>query len=759
VQSGWTVDLVDDTGKVEQTAVSDATGSYLFPQVPTGTFTLRELPPAGWRQTSPFVSNPSFDNGYAFNADNVGNPPSAIATGDFNHDGFADIAIAYSSDKTVKVWWGSGANTGAPFTGPTSFTGGTSNVAKLLALDFRGTGNTDLVVIDKNGNGWLLQNTGSTTLSSVFTGQSSPWWNFLGSSTSVSGFATGDFNKDGKDDIAFTFSGPMFPGTAIVFGPNKSFAIYYTPFGGDLVAGDVNGDGNLDLVESQAASIGIAYGDGKGGFPNIVSFPSGGVLDDKQQYGQISLGDINGDGRLDILFASNLLGANSVEGFTQDASGNFAVDLSTYFATFTGASGNTVRQIFRDFDGDLRPDIFVAPNSDNNVHPQAGYLQSDTLGASPYLADSIAFPISTAGPPSSVVDVSDMIPMDSNNDGMLDFVTFDQSLKEFTLYRNTAKPNATGITLFVDANVDSFLNQNFDNGQIAPVYGSVYDDANFNGVQDGGETRRSGVRVYLDRNNNYTFDPATEPSTLTDELGTYAFNNLPSGQYEVRVALPPGLMATGGSQRLSVLNGLPLEQRAHNFGVVPALINPLTPVTLKNKQDYSFTVQRTAFGARRPVTFSLLSGAPEFASIDPITGLFTWDPRKPVKKGAYDIFVQVTDLLRPGVVQVERLTITIRNGKRRHEKSHPRRFADSLLNQLHRMNIRRVERGQRPLGMKDLRVPELHGTDDETFKLAASHGFIDYAAIRRDLDGALAGKIPAVAVARVRWGIPSAATH
>jgi hypothetical protein len=660
VKSGWNVNLIDDTGKIIASATSGSDGTYVFPKVPTGEFTLRETPPAGWRQTSPFVSNPSFASPW-FEDLHLGGVASAFAVADFDRDGFTDVAVAYNNSQ-VRVWWGTGSSTGEPFSSPTTFNGGTSSdIAKLLTLDFRGTGRKDLIVIDTHGNGYLLQNTGSSSRSTLFSAQSGAAWT-LGASTLQGGFAVGDFTKDGKDDVAITYTNNGTAQTVVIFGPGTSRQFIPGLTGTDLAAADINGDGDLDLIAIASPKIIVAYDFGSGNFPHLDTIPASGTFEDMRSNSKLSIADINRDGRLDIAFSGTFSNQNTLEVVTQDANGQFGADPGDYFAVFTGATGTTAAQVLKDFDGDLRPDLLMAPAPDNNVHPQAAYFGSGDLGSSPWFQDSVALPLAINPAPNVVVSVSDLIAVDTNNDGMLDFLSLDLVNGNFSLTRNTAQPNATGINVFVDADVDQLINENFDNAQTSPIYGKVFADDDFDGVRDPGEATRPTVRVYLDRNNNYTFDPG-EPSTLTDANGSYAFNDLPAGSYEIRIVPPAGLMASGGSHRLSVLNGLPQAQRSYDIGLVPALIDPLPPLFLHKKDHESLLVGRTEFGAQRPLRFTLLPGAPSVASIDPTSGLLTWKPKKPMKKGVYDIFVQVEDLLRPGIVQVERLTITIYSGK------------------------------------------------------------------------------------------------
>lgn len=70
----------------------------------------------------------------------------------------------------------------------------------------------------------------------------------------------------------------------------------------------------------------------------------------------------------------------------------------------------------------------------------------------------------------------------------------------------------------------------------AQIGGTVFNDGNDNGEINPGEAPLANVRVYLDSNNNSQFDTG-EPNLFTDEEGGYAFNGLPNGNYNARVAL------------------------------------------------------------------------------------------------------------------------------------------------------------------------------------------------------------------------------
>ncbi|HEX8524264.1 MAG TPA: SdrD B-like domain-containing protein [Tepidisphaeraceae bacterium] len=66
------------------------------------------------------------------------------------------------------------------------------------------------------------------------------------------------------------------------------------------------------------------------------------------------------------------------------------------------------------------------------------------------------------------------------------------------------------------------------------IAGSIFNDANGDGVRGSKDRGLVGFRVYLDLNNNKKFDK-TEPSSRSTSTGRYSFNNLAAGAYNVRV--------------------------------------------------------------------------------------------------------------------------------------------------------------------------------------------------------------------------------
>jgi hypothetical protein len=156
--------------------------------------------------------------------------------------------------------------------------------------------------------------------------------------------ATGDVNGDGIPDL-ITAAGPsggphvqVFNGAIAqpLLGPVTSFFAYDPRFTGGVwvAAGDVNGDGKADIITGADAGGGphVRVFDGATGnvlmsfFAYAANF-TGGV--------RVAAGDINGDGKADIITAPGLGGGPHVRVFS-GADGKVLRDYFAYAPSFTG---------------------------------------------------------------------------------------------------------------------------------------------------------------------------------------------------------------------------------------------------------------------------------------------------------------------------------------------------------------------------------------------------------------------------------------
>ncbi|MFM6860357.1 MAG: SdrD B-like domain-containing protein, partial [Dolichospermum sp.] len=67
---------------------------------------------------------------------------------------------------------------------------------------------------------------------------------------------------------------------------------------------------------------------------------------------------------------------------------------------------------------------------------------------------------------------------------------------------------------------------------LGSIQGSKWNDANANGIWDGGEQALAGWTIYIDSVTNGQLDP-WELSTVTNADGQYTFSNLGPGEYAI----------------------------------------------------------------------------------------------------------------------------------------------------------------------------------------------------------------------------------
>jgi SdrD B-like domain len=82
----------------------------------------------------------------------------------------------------------------------------------------------------------------------------------------------------------------------------------------------------------------------------------------------------------------------------------------------------------------------------------------------------------------------------------------------------------------------------------AVVRGAVFDDANGDGVKQSGEKGIAGIRVYVDKNNDGSFDSETEKSRITTSSGAFRFAGLAARKYSIRIETPAGMDVTTPSR-------------------------------------------------------------------------------------------------------------------------------------------------------------------------------------------------------------------
>jgi hypothetical protein len=188
------------------------------------------------------------------------------------------------------------------------------------------------------------------------------------------GLVSGDFNRDGKTDVAAIdyASGSLkvrLGDGAGAFGAAASFPVGEAPR--SLALGDFNLDGKTDIAVSRSAvsgpeGISILLGNGAGGFAPATSVGTGPL-----PY-FVAIGDFNLDARPDLLVVSAGPGSGAVAVQLGDGLGGFGPPVSS-FAVQT----SPLHAVVADFNGDGKPDAAVANMNSNSI----SVLRGDGTGA------------------------------------------------------------------------------------------------------------------------------------------------------------------------------------------------------------------------------------------------------------------------------------------------------------------------------------------------------------------------------------------
>lgn len=229
--------------------------------------------------------------------------------------------------------------------------------------------------------------------------------------------ATGDFNLDGRLDLAVANRAGRI--TLLLNDGNGGFNASDFNVGGaltDVLTGDFNGDQRLDLVIASEAGVPLLYlNNGAGGFPAALAVAAAGAAP------VITTGDFNGDGKLDVAAGTS---SNAGGAATGIVSVTFGTGTGGFSAPMTYAVGTRLLGLVSgDLNADGKTDLAVL----NQGNEGFAILLNDGQGA-------FSLPVSyTLGIDSPTA----MAGADFNSDGVLDLVITNSNSNRVSVQLNS----------------------------------------------------------------------------------------------------------------------------------------------------------------------------------------------------------------------------------------------------------------------------------------------------------------------------------
>jgi hypothetical protein len=318
----------------------------------------------------------------------------ALQTGDFNGDGKLDavtLGTTSASDNTpsVHIYLGNGDGSfqpGVNYTLPAT----PSNMA---VGDLNGDGKPDVVALTASGV-YLLLNKGDGTLGTPKLVDGTP--------TTAAVAVIADLNGDGKADLVVLqdgnlYSTPPVPGNVLVylgngdgtFGAATTY-LANTYSDGGLTIADVNGDGKLDILATTGtigsgstfvsnSVLNVLLGKGDGTFQSPITTAQ---LDEVPFLTVITVADFNQDGKLDVA-QGDCCGLGDTYIFFGNGDGTFQTPVSL------GVGVSSTSLTTANLKGDKYPDLMLA-NTGSYRYPDVVVLLNL------YGANLMAQPVATA---------------------------------------------------------------------------------------------------------------------------------------------------------------------------------------------------------------------------------------------------------------------------------------------------------------------------------------------------------------------------
>lgn len=329
----------------------------------------------------------------------TGAKPESLVVADFNGDGIPDLAVGNYVGNTLSLLFGKrdGAFTGqtftidhvAPFVQTINRTNPSTATTSATTISFTVTFSEPVTGVDTSDFTLITTGTIGTALTQVVAIDAATYTVTI---SGITGTGTLGLNLVDNSSIRDLAGNPLVnPNASVSFGNQATFATGANPK--SIAIGDLNGDGNLDVVAANFGgnSLSILLGNGNGTFATQQTLSTG------TNPRAVKLSDLNADGNLDLIVTDS--GDNKVSVFLGNGNGTFLPRQT--FAT--GATPFAV--VAADVNGDGVPDLIVTNFTNSSVSVLLGN------GDGTFAAQQL---FATGGNPQSVTVG------DANGDGVSD---------------------------------------------------------------------------------------------------------------------------------------------------------------------------------------------------------------------------------------------------------------------------------------------------------------------------------------------------